>query len=371
MKVLAFGTYDITTHPRFGVILEGLRAHGDEVVEVNRPLGLGTARRVAMLKQPWRVPALLFRVLHRWLALAREGRRVHRSFRPDAVMVGYLGHLDVRLARRLFPGTPIVLDHLIFAADTARDRGVKRGWKTWLLGRLDRAALRAADVIVLDTREHAAMVPPELAARALVVPVGAPAAWFADPPELTGHEPLRVVFFGLFTPLQGAPTIGRALRSLALRREIQFTMVGSGQDLSATRVAAAVNHQVTWYDWVDSSELPALVARHHVCLGVFGTGPKSSRVVPNKVYQGAAAGCAVITADTPPQRAMLGDAALYVPAGDAVALASALSRLAEDPAELAAMRKKARERAREEFTPETVVRGLRARVAGLSQGSTV
>jgi glycosyltransferase involved in cell wall biosynthesis len=371
IKVLAFGTYDKDAHPRIAVLLEGLRAHGDEIVEVNQPLGLGTADRVAMLTKPWRLPALVLRLLHRWTTLARRGRRAYRQERPDVILVGYLGHLDVRLARLLFRRTPIVLDHLIFAADTARDRGVQRGWRPWLLGRLDRAALRAADLILLDTPEHAAMVPPELADRTLVVPVGAPDTWFVPTPgsEKPVDGPLRVVFFGLYTPLQGAPTIGRAIRLLADRDDIEFTMIGSGQDLSGTRVAAAMNPQVDWRDWVPAADLPQMVRQHHVCLGIFGTGPKALRVVPNKVYQGAAAGCAVITSDTGPQRTMLGDAAAYVPPGDVEALAKTLRRLADDPMELASLRKHAAERACTEFTPEVVVRGLREQVATLSQRS--
>jgi glycosyltransferase involved in cell wall biosynthesis len=370
MKVLAFGTYDAATHPRIGVLLDGLRAHGDEVIEVNRPLGFGTADRVAMLTQPWRLPALAVRLLFRWTALAWRGRRALRQMRPDAILVGYLGHLDVQLARLLFPRTPIVLDHLIFAADTAQDRGVRPGWKTWLLSRLDRAALRSADLILLDTTEHAAMVPADLADRTLVVPVGAPDAWFHTNSQEPPREPLRVVFYGLFTPLQGAPTIGRAVRALADRDDIEFTMIGAGQDLSSTRVAAAVNPHVTWYDWVAGTELPALVSRHHVCLGIFGTGPKALRVVPNKVYQGAAAGCAVITSDTRPQRATFGEAAMYVPPGDSDALAAALRMLADDPAEVAALRKHATQRAAAEFTPEIVVRPLRESVARMTQRST-
>jgi glycosyltransferase involved in cell wall biosynthesis len=317
---------------------------------------------------------LAARLVARWITLARQGRRAYRAEHPDAVLVGYLGHLDVRLARLLFRGTPIVLDHLIFAADTARDRGVRRGWRTWLLERLDRGALRSADVILLDTPEHAAMVPPDLTDRALVVPVGAPAAWFGAASggrdERPPRDPMRVVFFGLFTPLQGAPTIGRALRALADRADIEFTMIGAGQDLAATRAAGAANRHTTWYDWVAAAELPALVAGHDVCLGIFGTGPKALRVVPNKVYQGAAAGCAVITGDTTPQRAMLGEAAVYVPPGDTQALAAALRRLADDRSELAALRKATAERAATDFTPEIVVRGLRARIAVLRQGST-
>ena len=44
-----------------------------------------------------------------------------------------------------------------------------------------------------------------------------------------------------------------------------------------------------------AADLPALVAGHDVCLGIFGTGDKALRVVPNKVFQGAAAGCAIVT----------------------------------------------------------------------------
>ncbi len=110
-----------------------------------------------------------------------------------------------------------------------------------------------------------------------------------------------------------------------------------------------------WLDWVPAAELPALVAAHDVCLGIFGTGDKALRVVPNKVFQGAAAGCAVITSDTAPQRRVLGDAAVLVPPGDPAALADALLRLADDREALLKLRHAARQLAAERFTPEQVV----------------
>ena len=147
------------------------------------------------------------------------------------------------------------------------------------------------------------------------------------------------MFFGLFTPLQGAPVIGAALAALAGdEHPVEVTMIGAGQDLDETRSLAAGNHRVHWLDWVDAADLPALVAAHDVCLGIFGTGPKALRVVPNKVFQGAAAGCAVVTSDTAPQRRVLGDAAVLVPAGDPAALAEALRALAADRSRLAAAR---------------------------------
>jgi glycosyltransferase involved in cell wall biosynthesis len=359
---LAFGTYDTSVHPRFGVLLDGLRSLGTDVIEVNLPLGLDTATRVQMLRQPWRLPRLALRLLGRWSRLAVRGRRMRRRMSPRAVLVGYLGHFDVVLARALFPRTRIVLDHLIFAADTARDRQANGRVKNRLLRLLDGLAMYCADVIVVDTPQHAAMVPSDLADRVVICPVGAPQAWLdagsvtREPDEDT---PLRVVFYGLFTPLQGAAVIAQAAQLLADREDIRWTMVGRGQDRAAAREHTRGHRHVEWLDWIPPDELPALVAAHDVCLGIFGTGPKSLRVVPNKVFQGAAAGCAVITADTPPQRAMLGDDAVYVHPGDAEALAAAVARLADDRAESARLGLAARSRALRSFAPTSVAAPLR------------
>jgi glycosyltransferase involved in cell wall biosynthesis len=357
MRVLAFGTYDSAAHPRIGVIIEGLRAAGLEVDECNVPLGLDTASRVAMLHKPWRVPLLLGRLGHRWLRLARLARRTPK---PDAVLVGYLGHFDVRLARLLFRRTPIVLDHLVGASDTASDRRVTGGLKHTALRAIDAGALRSADVIVVDTEEHLAALPAVHRARGVVVDVGAPSAWFSPPPP-DRNGPLKVVFFGLYTPLQGAPVIGAAIAKLA-GEPIGFTMVGKGQDLEETRRLAAGNDRVTWLDWVPTSELPALVAAHDVCLGIFAPDGKGVRVVPNKVFQGAAAGCAVVTSDTAPQRRAMADAALLVPPGDPDALADALRSLAADPAALARLKQAGRHRVEDRFAPGQIVAPLVARL---------
>jgi glycosyltransferase involved in cell wall biosynthesis/SAM-dependent methyltransferase len=389
MRVLLFGTYDTSMHPRVATIAEGLRARGADVAECNAPLGLDTAARVDMLAHPWRAPALLARLAQRWTTLALAARRMPA---PDAVVVGYLGHFDVHLARALFRRMPVVLDHLVGASDTGRDRRLDGGPRQLLLRMIDSAALRAADIVVVDTDEHLAALPARHRARAVVIPVGAPAAWYeaappgasdpqasdppipGDPPALSDPvaaseppaasgppRPLRVVFYGLYTPLQGTPVIGAALSRIA-GAPIEVTMVGGGQDAPAARAAAAGNPAVRWLDWVPAADLPALVAGHDVCLGIFGTGDKALRVVPNKVFQGAAAGCAIVTSDTAPQRRALGDAAVLVPPGDPEALAEALRRLADDRAELARLRGQARGLARGQFAPERIVGPLAGRL---------
>ena len=152
--------------------------------------------------------------------------------------------------------------------------------------------------------------------------------------------------------------IGRAVALLA-GHDIEFTLIGTGQDLEATRRECAGDRRVRWIDWVEPARLPELVASHDVCLGIFGTGPKALRVVPNKVFQGASAGCAVVTSDTKAQRAALADGARFVPPGDAGALAAELARLEGSAAELSNARRAAYERAEQAFRGHEVVLPLR------------
>jgi glycosyltransferase involved in cell wall biosynthesis len=382
MRTIIFGTYDTAMHPRIATIAEGLAARGFDVTECNIPLGLTTADRVDMLAKPWKAGGLVVRLASRWVGLAARARGLskHGLGRPDAVVVGYLGHFDVHLARLLYRRgrVPLVLDHLISAANTAKDRRLDGGMKTKVLRLIDAAALRAADIVLVDTEEHLEIVPEKYRSKAVVVHVGAPTPWHEaarEPsatgpsttgPSATGSGPLKVVFYGLYTPLQGTPVIGEALGRLA-GAPVEVTMIGRGQDEAETKRAAAANQSVRWLDWVPAAELPALVAAHDVCLGIFGTGDKALRVVPNKVFQGAAAGCAVITSDTPPQRRVLGtvpqeSGAVLVPPGDPAALADALLRLANDREALLKLRHAARRLAADRFTPEQVVGPLTDRL---------
>ena len=360
MRILCFGTYERRRQPRMVVLREGFEASGDEVLECNEPLSLDTSLRVEMLRKPWLLPILGARVLVTWTRLLRRARCLPRV---DAVVVGYMGHFDVHLARRIWPRTPIVLDHMISARDTALDRGIANPRLLRILDRVDRAAVRAADLPLVDTEEHLDLLAPDARSRAMVVPVGAPERCFRGPAQQ--HEPpLRVIFFGLFTPLQGAPAIGEAIGLLAdAGISIRFTMVGDGQDYERTRRAAAGNPKVLWLGWTDPERIPDLLAEHDVCLGIFGTTQKGRRVVPHKVYEGAAAGCAIVTSDTPPQRRALGGAAVFVPPGDAKELAAALRALAADPERVRALRESARRLADESFRGAAVVGPLRARLA--------
>jgi len=325
-EVVVFGTYDSELHPRVAVLCEGLAATG-RVTQINHRLGLSTADKIVAASSVSGTFRMLIAMARAWVVLWRQARKYQLS--PDLVVVGYLGHFDVHLARVLWPNSRIALDYLVGLADTASDRGLAGGAKYRLLNLVDSAALRRADIVVVDTEEQLQQLGVDVQERCIVIPVGATRVWSEQsaPPAAL---PLRVCFVGLYTPLHGAPIIGRAIALLAEDDRIEFTMVGSGQERAETELEAGGSTRVTWVDWLPSEELPALVASQHVCLGIFGTTPKALRVVPTKVYQGLAAGNRVLTSATAPQQRVLGATARYVAPGDAQALASELRNIANE-----------------------------------------
>ncbi len=126
--------------------------------------------------------------------------------------------------------------------------------------------------------------------------------------------------------MHGLETILAAAR---LVPEVRFVVVGEGQ------LASLLAHRppnVEHVPWIDYRALPDAYRRAGCALGIFGTGAKAARVIPNKVFQALACARPVITADTPAARELLADGenALLVPAGDPTALASAIRRTVED-----------------------------------------
>jgi glycosyltransferase involved in cell wall biosynthesis len=108
--------------------------------------------------------------------------------------------------------------------------------------------------------------------------------------------------------------------------------------------------------WIPYEQLGAAMARSGCVLGIFGSSAKAQRVIPNKAYQALACAAPLVTGDTPAARELLEDgvSALLVPPGDAVALAGAVRRLADDPAHAAAVGAEGR-RTYEREASETVL----------------
>jgi glycosyltransferase involved in cell wall biosynthesis len=318
MKVCFFGAWD-PGYPRNRILREGLRRAGARVIEVRAP-----ERRVLR-----RYPALLAGCL-------RAGREA------DLLLVPEFRHKDVPLAWLLAAGRPVVFDPLVSRWDTLVDdwglHAAGSAQARWNRA-IDRWALGHADRVLCDTWAHGALFESLGAPRGCLsrVPVGAEDGFYAAGPPAPA-PPVRIVYLGGFLPLHGVPVIIEALAALErlAPRLPAYRAVLFGRGIEWTRArdmaeAAALEH-VEFPGSVDYADAPRLMAEAHVVLGAFGTGAKAGRVVPHKVYQGVAAGRAVVTGDGEGLREFFepGVHVAAVPRGDAAALTETLARLIHD-----------------------------------------
>jgi glycosyltransferase involved in cell wall biosynthesis len=135
---------------------------------------------------------------------------------------------------------------------------------------------------------------------------------------------------------------------------------GMGSEAARDRARSLGLARVEFPGRLDYADLPQALAQAHVVLGAFGAGAKAGRVIPHKVYQGLAAGRAVVTGDGEGVREVfVPDQHLCaVPRGDAVALADALERLIREPALRGELGRRGRERALEIASVEQIGRSL-------------
>ncbi len=269
-----------------------------------------------------------------------------RMLRCDALAVGYAGQIDMLVvgpvARAL--NKPVIFNPLVTLTDTIiEDRKLVRGGLPVSVIRwIDRASLKLADLVLVDTEENAAFVCDQFCierSRILVFPVGVDERIFfpskgSDDPARAG---LDVLYYGKFIPLHGVETIVHAAALLEQARpDIRFEMIGHGQEYKKAREIAGRSGPggIKWTDWLPYSALGDRLRRTDVALGVFSSGTKAARVIPNKVHQALACAVPVVTRESPAVERLLKHrhSALLVPPGDGPALASALIQLADDPA---------------------------------------
>ncbi|MCW0201152.1 MAG: glycosyltransferase [Rhodanobacter thiooxydans] len=348
MRVLCWGTYD-TSKPRARLLLKGLRLAGAVVDECHVDIWQGVVDKsqVRGLRQRLGIAT-------RWLlSYPRLAWRLARAPKPDVVLVGFPGILDILVAAPIvrLRRIPLAWDMFMSLYDTVvEDRQIlaRSAAAAKLLHALERFALRRADLVFLDTQAHARRVETLFGlaiGSAGAVWVGAETEHFhADtirdtavraPVDSSGRSPLRVLFYGQFIPLHGIETIVQAAQ-LTRGEFIEWQLIGKGQE--SDRIKALLDEQplpkLHWEEWVDYAQLHQHIAGADVCLGIFGESEKAASVIPNKVFQIVAMGKPLITRDSPAIREMLDDAppcVSLVPAADPAALAAAVLSIAQQP----------------------------------------
>ena len=342
MKVCMFGHF-APGYARNRQVRESLTSLGHRVVEVQRD-------------GP---------VIRRWPLLARDARG--QTF--DALWVAFLGYSDVPLAwvlsrrRRV----PLVFDAFVLLHDTfVTDRGTvrRRSVTALFLRALETVACHLADVVVVDTVDHAERLARRTRLdprRIRVLPVGSEQD--ATGPDATTNVGFTVAFVGSFMPLHGVDVIVRAAGLVQHEQDeqneqpthrIRFVLVGEGQTRQEA-VALVKAHgyaNVTFLDPLHGLELRDLLCDAQVLLGVFGTSAKAMVVIPNKVVDALALSKPVITARTPAITRVLDASQICtVPPGDPRALADAIFALYSDPAARHGLAEAGRRAYEDSFSP--------------------
>jgi glycosyltransferase involved in cell wall biosynthesis len=166
-----------------------------------------------------------------------------------------------------------------------------------------------------------------------------------------------VTYHGSYIPLQGLEVIVRAFALLKNEQTISFRMVGDGQEFAKTQALIGelgLQERIEVIRRVPFAEIPAYLAATDIVLGIFGTTDKARRVVPNKVYEGLAAGRAVISMDTPALREMFSEQEVYRIQGSPEALALAIRTLVRDHDLRARYAKQGYEALLERYSPRPI-----------------
>ena len=355
--VCRFGAWD-RAYPRSRMIRAGLEHAGFDVVE-------------AQVRDR--------RAFRRYPALLAAWSRVASA--TDVVFVPEFRHKDMPLARLVAGRRPVVFDPLVSRWDTLvedwRLHAPDSAQAQWNRG-IDRWAFRAADRLLCDTWAHGELFVALGAERSALrrVLVGAEAAFFEVPPP-PAEGPVRITYVGGFLPLHGVGIMLEAFARLeadsASLPEFQIQMVGEGIDYEQSRAFVSERRltRVGFTGRLDYTDAPRLLEATHIALGAFGVGEKAGRVIPHKLWQGLAAGRAVVTGDGDGPREVFrsGEHLALVPRGDAEALAAALRQLIASPERRAALGAAGQERARETGSPAAIGAQLSAALTGLGRAS--
>lgn len=343
MKAVLFGTFN-AGHAANVLLAQELRAAGIELRICHAPLWEETRDKGDSYFSPLRLAVLAVRWLGLSLRLALRFR--YAAAGADVIVVGFNGQLDVLVARLLARGRRVVFVPLVTLGETLLDDR-RLYTETSLVGRLlrglDRLTLSLADTVVIDTEAHASYLETRVGIPRTRIRVHLLGAEEVYCPALEGQSAsrssrwqpgprLRVLSYCSYLPLHGMDVVAVAAAELEPEEGIAFLLVGTGPCRASLETQLCMLPHVTLEPWVSQKELVRNLREADVVLGIFGESVKAQMVVPNKIYQAAQVGRAIVTADSPAIREV------FVPGESILAIPSTGPDLAKTLRELAGER---------------------------------
>ena len=196
----------------------------------------------------------------------------------------------------------MVVDCFISIYDTVvMDRKVvaEGGWLAKTLLYLERRSLKSMDVVLADTvvnTDHLYDLFAGERGKYQAINLCINESLF-KPKVVEPHDSKSVLFVGSFVPLQGVDVVVDAAMHLADREDIKVQLVGDGQTAPEIESQlASTTANIEWHrGWYSIEEISEFVTNADICLGVFGSGSKTYRVLPYKAYMAMACGKALIS----------------------------------------------------------------------------
>ncbi len=284
VAVAYFGNYN-PQYTRVRTTLKGLKRAGISVVECN---GNASGKFIR-----------LFILAKKYLKIAPE---------IDIIMVSEAGQSYVPLAKLLafITKKPLLFDaFLSYYHVKIEDEKIAPpdSLKAKYFYLLDKISCRLADLIILDTPEHAEYFSKtfNMARKKIkVIPVGSDEEIFY-PIEKNGLKKEFLVFLvSSFYPLHGIEYVLEAAKLIKKYNDVKFLIVGDGPTKETNiKLAKKLDLDNTEFKGrVSPEELANLMENADICLGQFGKTQQTQMVVPAKIYDAIAMAKPIITAQS-------------------------------------------------------------------------
>ncbi len=344
ISVCFFGDYD-EEHNRTKMLIRGLALEGIEVFECH--IGHKEKNRY-------------------WKLFVR-----YQSLR-DTCDVVFLGHSSDRwlplvtriitLGKMLFWDIQFSFyDNWVFDRKLAKPKSIKALYY-WCA---DYFNCRVVDRIILDTHEHFEYFKKTFRVSTLKlvrVASSADTRIFFPRPKPKSDGIFRVEYHGVYIPVQGVDVVVRAAKILEHEPNIQFILIGDGQEKKKIVVLAEKLGltNVKFLPFLPLDQIPNYIAEADLCVGLVGDIPRVRRTVANKVYEAAAMERVSVNADVPAVRELFTDGVdiVLVKQGNAEDLAEKIIFLRDNSAILEAMSKAAYKTFTKKCSPESVGKQL-------------
>lgn len=315
-KICFFGIYD-PKHWRNQILMQGLKRAGYDVTEC-------------------RVNPRENKGISKYIKLYKMYKKLDTKF--DYILVGFPGYLSVFVAK-IITSTTIIFDAYISYFDSMRDR---RNYSLfhpvmWYAWCIDFLTGLCSDIVLTINYAYKDFFIKKLKVSKNKVKVfhkGANEAIFY-PREYKGNEKKFIVgWWGSFIPLHGVSFIIEAANLLQDDKNIEFQIIGGGQ--LANNIKAQIEKynlkNVIMLPYIPQIDLANKISTFDIALGIFSPSPKAGRCVTNKVYEAMAMGKTIITENSEANKEIFihKENAYLVPAGNQVALASAIKELVND-----------------------------------------